>query len=146
VFYLPQAIAAWIAAIWVVDWRRIHELLIYGFFASLVCIVQDQLGLMHRLWQYRDTGPLDTHTEISILIGLSAAPLFGIYFAQGLRPGSRIPIGRIVGTTALAMVPETAGLFTGNITYGNWWSYGWSVVAHLLLWLGFYGLFRWRQT
>lgn len=101
---------------------------------------------MNRLWIYQDTGLLDTHTEVSILIGLSAAPLFGMYFAQGLKIGAGIPRLRIAAITTVAMVPETIGLYTGNILYGNWWNYGCSVLAHILLWLSFYGLHRWLNT
>lgn len=88
-------------------------------------------------------GPIDTHTEISILIGVSAAPLFGVYFVQGLKVGAGVPIGRIAAITIVAMIPETIALFTGNILYGNWWNYGWSVGAHLVLWVSFYGFHRW---
>lgn len=41
------------------------------------------------------------------------------------------------------MVPETIGLYTGHILHGNWWNYGCSVLAHLILWLSFYGLHTW---
>lgn len=143
IFYLPQAAAIWIAAIWLIEWKRLRQLLVYGLYASFLCAVQDQLGLMHHLWEYRDSGPVNAHTEISILIGLSAAPLFGIYFVQGLKPGAPAPWLRIAAITGVAMIPETVGLYTGNIIYGNWWSYGWSVFAHVILWLSFWGLHRW---
>lgn len=142
-FYLPQAAATWLMAIWFVEWKRLRELLVYGFYASFLCALQDQLGLMHGLWEYRDTGPLNTHTEISILIGLSAAPLFGMYFVQGLKIGENIPWLRIAAVTGVAMVPETIGLYTGHIRHGSWWNYGLSIAAHVLLWLSFWGLHRW---
>lgn len=142
-FYLPQAAATWLVAIWFIEWRRLRELLVYAFCASFLCAVQDQLGLMHGLWEYSDTGPLNTHTEISILIGLSAAPLFGMYFVQGLKVGGGVPWLRIVAITSGAMVPETIGLYTGNIRHGSWWSYSLSVLAHAVLWLSFWGLHRW---
>lgn|GEM_PF-4331575 len=142
-FYLPQAILTWAAAVYLIEWKRIRKLFVYGASAAFLCSVQDRFGLMYHLWEYRDTGPVDRHIEISILIGLSAAPLFGIYFVQGLRQGSQVPVWRIVGITAVALLPETIGLYTGRIVYGGWWNYGWSVLAHLLLWLGFCALHRW---
>jgi hypothetical protein len=142
-FYLPQALATWLVAVLVIDWKRFRELLVYGLYGGFLCGVQDQLGLMNRLWEYKDTGPLNFHSEISILIGLSAAPLFSIYFIQGLKVGAGVPWMRIAAITTVAMVPETIGLYTGNIVYGNWWNYGCSVLAHVLLWLSFWGLHRW---
>lgn len=145
-FYLPQAILTWIVALWAIQWIRARELLVFGLYGAFLCAIQDQLGLMHHLWEYRDSGPLNTHTEISLLIGVSAAPLFGIYFTQGLKPGGRPPWWRILAITAVAMVPETIGLYIGRIFYGNWWSYGCSVVTHLLLWISFWALHRWMST
>ena len=143
IFYLPQAAAAWLVAIWLIEWTRLRELLVYGLFASFLCAIQDQLGLMYHLWEYRDIGPINTHTEISILIGLSAAPLFGMYFVQGLKVGAPVPWFRMVVITGVALVPETIGLYTGHIVHGGWWNYGASVLAYVLIWLGFWGLHRW---
>ncbi|HWH72560.1 MAG TPA: CBO0543 family protein [Candidatus Sulfotelmatobacter sp.] len=145
-FYLPQAVAVWVVAIWLIRWKRLRELLVFAFYASFLCAVQDQLGRLHGLWEYRDTGPIDTHTEISILIALSAAPLFGMHFVQELRPESGCPLRRIATVTTVAMIPETIGLFTENIIYGHWWNYGWSVAAHVVLWISFYGLHRWLTS
>lgn len=145
-FYLPQALLTWIVAIRIIQWRRTRELLIYGFYGAYLCAVQDKVGYIYQLWDYRDTGPLDSHVEISALIAVSAAPLFGIYFAQGLKPGGRPPWRRILIISTIAMVPETIGLYSGHIAYGPWWNWGLSVLAHLLIWFSFWALHRWLTS
>lgn len=137
---------AWVAAVWLIEWNRLRSLITYAFLASFLCGLQDQLGLMHHLWEYRDSGPINTHTEISILIGLSAAPLFAMYFTQGLKAGSGFPAWRILSITAVAMVPETIALATGHIIYAGWWNYGCSVLAHALLWSGFAAFHTWLNA
>ncbi|HYF92113.1 MAG TPA: hypothetical protein VD969_07685 [Symbiobacteriaceae bacterium] len=53
------------------------------------------------------------------------------------------PEAAISAMMTVAMIPETVGLCTGKNVYGNWWNYGWSVGAHVVLWSSFYGLYRW---
>jgi hypothetical protein len=126
----------------VIDRVRLRQLLIYGLFAAVLATVQDRLVLVHKLWEYRDVGPVSSHAEIALLISLSAAPAFGMRFAQGLLPGARVPWRRIARYTGVAMLPELAGCFTGHIHYYNGWNLFWSVLAYIPIWLSFWGLHR----
>jgi hypothetical protein len=124
----------------VIDRGRLRQLLIYGLFAAVLATVQDRLVLVHKLWEYRDIGLVSNHAEIALLISLSAAPAFGMRFAQGLMPGARVPWRRIARYTGVAMLPELVGYFTGNIQYHNGWNLFWSVVAYIPIWLSFWAL------
>lgn len=142
-FYLPLALATWFCFSHIVDTKRVQELLVYGLFGSVLATVQDRLVLIYNLWEYTDIGPANTHAEIALLISVSAAPIFAMRFAQGLRSDGQIPWGRISRFTAVAMAPEIAGLVTGHIRYHNWWNVGWSVVAYGPIWYGIWVLHRW---
>lgn len=142
-FYLPLAILTWCSIRWMVRTERLPALLVYGLFGSGLATVQDRLVILYQLWEYRDIGLFSTHAEIALLISLSAAPIFGMRFVQGLRLGAPIPWRRITKFTAVSMLPEVAGLFSGNILYHNWWNIGWSVCAYIPIWLSFWGLHRW---
>jgi hypothetical protein len=146
-FFGSQAVMAWIAAIYLIEWHRFKELLIYGILGGYVALLQDQVGKMLGLWQYHDSGVLSRHHLISIVISLSAAPLFAIYFVQGINPDKHAPIPwvRILTITAVAMTPEVIGLYTGHVVYGGGWNIFFSIGAYLLLWLGFRALYRWLQ-
>lgn len=141
-FYLPQAVLAWLAAIWLIDWRRWRELLVYGAVGGYTGLFQDHVGELLGLWRYHDVAPFDAHDKISLLIGASAAPLFAMFFVQRLKPGARPPWGWVGIVCAVSMVPELLGAQIGKISYGNGWSLGASIVAHVLVWLWFWVLYR----
>jgi hypothetical protein len=143
VFYLPQAVLAWVVSMWLVDWRRLRELLVFGLWGVLLTEFQDTLGDLFRLWEYRDTGPLGSHHHVSTVIGVSAAPLMGMYFTQFLQPGKPPPWGLMARVTAISLVPEVIALYTGNILHHKWWSMGWSAAAYVPVWLSFWALHRW---
>jgi len=142
-FYLPLAILTWATVAWIVDRRRASELLVYGLLGSVLATVQDRLVLLYHLWEYVDTGLVNTHVEISLVISLSAAPVFAARFAQGLAPGSPVPWKRICKFTAFSMLPEIAGIFSGNILYHNGWNVGFSVLAYIPIWTAVWGLHHW---
>ena len=145
-FYLPLSILAWIAAIWLIQWTRIRALLIYGLMGSFLALFQDHVGEMFQLWLYNDTGPVNTHDQISLLISVSAAPLLAMYFAQGLSKAERTPWRRIMLATIVAMVPELAALYLGRISYASGWNLWVSVGAHGGLWYGFWRLYQWMSA
>ncbi len=142
-YYLTLAALTWLAAIWVIDWKRWRELLIYGLWGALVAQVENELGESLGLWEYRDVGPIRSHDAISLLIALSAAPLFAMAFAQALKPGRPFPWLRSAFTTALAMLPEIVALYTRNIVHRGWWSTPVSVIAYLPTWFTIWLLHRW---
>lgn len=142
-FYVPHAVAAWVVAIWAIDWRRIRKLFVFGLWGHFLCDIQDNLGMMFGLWEYRDTGFFNTHVRASFVVGLSAAPLMGMFFVQGLKPGGPIPWRRMLLVTAISLVPEVTAYFTGHIRYHFWWNLGWSAAAYLPVWLSFWVLHRW---
>lgn len=141
-FYLPQAVLAWICALHYIDWRRTRELLVYGLWGSFLAFLQDTVGGWAGLWEYQD-GFLESHHLISLVIACSAAPLMGMFFAQGLKPGAPPPWPRIAGVTAVSLIPEVLGLYTGHILHHNWWSMYASTVAYIPVWLSFWALHRW---
>lgn len=141
-FYLPLAGVTWLMCLRVIDRARLRQLLLYGLFAAVLATVQDRLVLVHKLWEYRDSGLVSSHTAIALLISLSAAPAFGMRFAQGLVPGAGAPWRRIARYTGVAMLPEAVGYFTGHIHYHNGWNLFWSVLAYIPIWLSFWGLHR----
>ncbi|HEY3364850.1 MAG TPA: CBO0543 family protein [Symbiobacteriaceae bacterium] len=145
-FYLLLAALVWLVSFRLIDWRRLRELLIYGFLGSLVSIVENELGLRFGLWEYRDTAPLNDHRLISLVICLSAAPLFAMAFAQALSTGARPPWLRIAVTTGVAMLPEIIGLYTGNLVYGIRWGLIVSTMAYLPTWLAVWGVHRWYHS
>lgn len=145
-FYLPLAVLTWLSFRWMIEPQRLPSLLVYGLFGSALATVQDRLVILYQLWEYRDIGPISSHAEIALLISLSAAPIFGMRFVQGLKVGAPIPWRRIIKFTAISMLPEVASLFTGNILYHNWWNIGWSVCAYAPIWLAFWGLHRRLST
>ncbi len=142
-FYGLHAVAAWVVAIWAIDWRRIRQLFVFGLWGHLLCDLQDNLGAVFGLWEYRDSGLFNTHIRASFIVGLSAAPLMGIFFAQGLKPGRPFPWGRMLLVTALSLLPEATALLTDHIRYHFWWNIGWSALAYGPVWLSFWGLHRW---
>lgn len=142
-FYLPLALVTWLSASWMVDRQRLWELLPYGLFGGVLATIQDRLVLVYRLWEYRDIGPVADHHEIALLISLSAAPLFGMRFVQGLRPGEGAPWRRIFRYSLIAMVPEVIAYLTGNIAYHNGWNLLWSGAAYPPIWLAFWAFHRW---
>ncbi|MFZ5817352.1 MAG: CBO0543 family protein [Bacillota bacterium] len=142
-FYLPLAVLTWLVARWIVDRARLSALLVYGLFGAVLATLQDRLVILYQLWEYRDTGLADSHHEIALLISLSAAPVFAMRFAQGLRAAAPFPILRAVRYTAFSMLPEVVGLQTGHIAYHNGWNLIWSVVAYGPIWLSIWALHRW---
>jgi len=142
-FFLPQAVAAWIVSIWAIEWRRLRDLLPYGLLGHAMCSTEDYLGGRIGWWEYRDTGPFPSHVDVSTIISLSAAPLLAMYFVQGLGPGERVPWARIAGVTAFSLIPEAVGLLTGHVRHGNGWNFGISVLVYFLNWLVFLALHRW---
>ncbi len=127
----------------VVDRHRLSGLLVYGAFASLLATVQDSFVLWYPLWEYRDTGPLNTHPEIAMLISLTAAPVLAMRFAHGLTRAGGVPWARIAKFTSFAMLPEVAGLFLQRIVYHQWWNVGFSILAYFPIWLSLWGLHVW---
>lgn len=143
-FFLLQALAAWVAAIWLIDWKRMPELLVYGLWGAILSDVEDHIGFRLGLWEYRDTGPLGTHYDITILIiNTSAAFLVATYFAQGLRPRAPIPWLRIAGFTAFSLIPEVTAIQTGHMSSGHWWNSWVSVLAYIPTWVSIWWLHRW---
>lgn len=142
-FYLPLAVITWLSARWLVDLRQAGRLLVYGLLGATLATVQDRLVVFHRLWEYRDIGPVGGHAETALLISLSAAPLFAMRFAQGLIPGAPLPWKRMMRYTAIAMLPEVAGAAAGHIVYHNGWNLGWSVAAYVPIWSAIWALHRW---
>lgn len=145
-FYLTLAVLTWLAAPLWLERRRLPGLLVYGLFAAVLAAVQDTLVVWYPLWEYLDTGPVREHLQISLLISLSAAPAFGIRFAQGLVPAAPVPWGRVCKYTVVAMTPELAGLALGRIVYHGWWNVAWSTVAYVPIWISFWALHRWLHT
>ncbi|MGE5674800.1 MAG: CBO0543 family protein [Mycobacterium leprae] len=146
-FYIPQAIAVWIVSIWLIDWRRLRELLIYGLWGIAVSSVEGHLGYGLGLFQYQDTGWLSGHYDVSTLvINLSAVPLFAIYFAQGLRPRAPVPWLRIAAFTAVSLVPEIVALRLGHMVYGRRWNLLHSVIAYIPTWVSIWALHRWLNN
>jgi hypothetical protein len=142
-FYLPLAVITWLCARWIIDRSKLPGLLLYGLFGAILATVQDRLVILHQLWEYRDRGPVGTHAQIALLISASAAPVFGMRFAQGLQPGAPIPWRRIARFTGISMLPEVVGYLTHNIAYHHGWNLFWSVLAYMPIWLSFWGLHRW---
>lgn len=143
-FYFVQACLAWMVAIWLIDWKRLRELIPFGLLGSLICAANDNVSLsLGGLWTYSDTRVFNTHPRISVLIALSGAPLMGMYYIQGMRADAPYPWRRILAFSAMAMIPETVGLYLGKIEYGGWWSYPLSILAYLLMWSGFWAFRRW---
>ncbi|MFZ5825107.1 MAG: CBO0543 family protein [Bacillota bacterium] len=142
-FYAPLAALTWILSGWIVDRKRLRELLTYGLFGAVLATAHDRLVILYQLWEYRDTGLADSHAEIALLISLSAAPVFAMRFAQGLSAGRSFPVLRAVKFTAIAMIPEVIGLQTGHIVYDHWWNASWSVIAYGPIWLSIWALHRW---
>lgn len=142
-FFLPLAVVVWVASYWVIDWRRARTLLPYAVFGMLVALAEDQLGYSRGWWAYRDSGPFASHSAISALIAVSAAPLFAMAFAQKLRPGGGPPWLRVTVYTAVSMLPELWADKTGHIAYRSGWGVWWSVFAYLPTWLGVWALHRW---
>lgn len=145
-FYLPLAIVTWLTMGWLIGSGQIRNLLIYGLFGSVLATVQDRLVIIYRLWEYGDRGLVGTHHAIALLISLSAAPVFSMRFARGLGMAAPFPWRRAVKYTAVAMLPEAVGLYTGNVHYHNWWNIGWSVVAYLPIWGSIWALHRWLNA
>lgn len=141
-YYLALAVFVWALGFRFIDWSRIRDLVVYGLYAAFVTQVQDHLGMKLGLWEYRDTGIIADHRAISMVISLSAAPLFGMYFAQGLKPGAPVPWLRIAAITAVAMIPELVGQATGHFVSRGWWNPFVSVAAYVLLWWSFWRLHR----
>lgn len=144
-FYLPHAVGAWVAAIWLIDWRRFRELLIYGLWGAFICHVEDTVGFQFGLWEYRD-GPFWSPWLISLVICLSAAPLVGMWFVQGLQAGQALPWKRVLLVTFISMLPETTALLAARIQYGHGWTLFASVLAHIPTWLSFWLLHRWMTS
>lgn len=144
-FYLPLAVVTWLVAVHWLNWRRLADLLPYGLFGSVLATLHDRVVLVYHLWEYKDVGPIDTHAEIALLISLSAAPVFAMRFAQGLKRDGRLPYGRCLKFTAVSMVPEVLALGTGNILYHAWWTVWCSVLAYAPIWLSLWGLYRWLE-
>jgi hypothetical protein len=142
-FYLPLALLTWVLSARLIDRRRLPALLVYGLFGSVLATLQDRLVLTYQLWEYHDTGTLGAHTEIALLISLSAAPVFAMRFAQKLQPGAPPPWLRMLRYTLVAMLPEIVGLYTDNIRYYRWWNLGWSVLAYVPIWTSIWLLHRW---
>lgn len=142
-YYLPLAAVTWFAAIWVIDWKRIRELLVYGLWGAMIAELENEIGGSLGLWQYRDVGPFRSHHAISLVIALSAAPLFAMAFAQDLKPGRPFPWLRGAFITAVAMMPEILALFTGNMTHRGWWSIPLSVFAYVPTWFSIWWIHRW---
>lgn len=145
-FYLPLALATWFSFDHVIDRRQLPQLLVYGLFGAVLATIQDRLVLIYHLWEYADIGPVDTHAEIALLISVSAAPLFAMRFAQGIKPGAGCPWCRIAKFTLVSMLPEFLGLITGHIRYHNWWNVGWSILAYVPIWCGIWGLYIWLTS
>jgi hypothetical protein len=143
VFYLTQAMAIWVVSIWTIQWQRLRKLFVFGVLGGYTALLQDRLGAMSGLWEYKDSRLLGNHGAISVVISLSAAPLFAIYFAQGLKAGEPLPWRRILLITATAMVPEIFAYYTGHLAYGKWWGFGPSVAAYFVLWTIFWAIHRW---
>jgi hypothetical protein len=146
VFYLPLAVLTWCSAAWMLDRRRLPRLLVFAVVGGLLATVQDHMMLVYPLWEYRDTGPMNTHLEISFLISLSAAPVYAMRFAQGLQPGAAPPWRRICRYTAISMLPEWVATHSGHIAYHNWWNVAWSVLAYLPIWLVIWAVHRWMTA
>lgn len=145
-FYLPLALLTWLCFGWMIDRRRLPSLLVYGLFGAVLATVQDRLVMLYQLWEYRDIGPVAAHPQIALLISLSAAPIFGMRFAQGLPPRTaEVPWRRIFKYMLIAMVPELIALYSGHILYHNWWNVGFSFAAYIPIWISFWGLRQWLQ-
>lgn len=142
-FYLPLALLTWFAARWIIDLRRLPHLYVYGLFGAVLATAHDRVVMFYKLWQYRDTGPIDSHPEIALLISLSAAPVGAMRFAQGLMVNAAFPWLRAVKFTGFSMLPEVIGLQTGHILYNHWWNVAWSIIAYVPIWLSIWGLHRW---
>jgi hypothetical protein len=122
---------------------QLPGLLLYGLAGAALASIQDRLMLIYPLWEYRDTGLIDSHLEISFLISMSAAPIFAMRFAQGLKPGGRLPWGRVTRYTVVSMLPELVAVRSGHIHYHNWWNIGWSCLAYLPIWTVIWLIHRW---
>lgn len=142
-FYVPLAVLTWILSLWIIDWKRLPELLTYGLFGAVLATAHDRLVLFYQLWQYQDSGLADSHAEIALLISLSAAPIFAMRFAQGLTPGRSFPLLRGIKFTTISMIPEVIGLQTGHIVYDYWWNVTWSVIAYFPIWYSIWRFHRW---
>jgi hypothetical protein len=119
--------------------------LTYGLVGALIANVENEIGHRLNLWEYRDVGLLPDHHAVALVISLSAAPIFAMYFAQSLRSGEPLPWVRIARITAVAMLPEVVGLVTGNMVYHRWWSIAASVLAYLPTWVGIWRLHRYLE-
>lgn len=142
-FYLPLAIITLAVAPVVLDIRRLADLAVYGLLASVLATIHDRWVLLYHLWEYRDTGLVDNHTEIAMLISLSAAPVFAMRFVQGMTPAGGVPWRRMVKFTAISMLPELVGLYSGHIVYHQWWTASYSVLAYFPIWLTLWAFSRW---
>ena len=142
-FYLPLAALTWVSTAWMLDRRHFPGLLLYGLVGSALASVQDRLMLVYPLWEYKDTGLVSSHLAISFVISLSAAPIFAMRFAQGLRAGAGIPLRRLLRYTVVSMLPELVALRSGHIYYHNWWNIVWSFLAYLPIWTVIWLVHRW---
>lgn len=145
-FYLPLALLTWLCFGWMIDRHRLPALLVYGLFGAVLATVQDRLVILYQLWEYRDVGPVATHPQIALLISLSAAPIFGMRFVQGLPGNAGAPWKRVCKFMLIAMVPELFALYSGHILYHNWWNVGYSFAAYIPIWLSFWKLRQWLHT
>lgn len=145
-FYLPLAVICWLSMPWMIDLRELPRLLPYGLLGSVLATVHDRMVISYKLWEYRDNGWIDHHTEIALLISFSAAPIFGMRFAERLEHGAPFPWGRTLRYTLIAMIPEVVALLTGRIVYHGWWNVTWSIIAYYPIWAAFWGLHRWLHT
>lgn len=138
-FWLHFGTFVILAAVLIIDWRRLRELIP----AALAGILAGGLHLVLLSdlspFRYVDTGPISNHTAISLFLQTTVCPAVAAWYAQDLKGGARPPLLRTAMFVVMSFAFSRIAQHQGTIAYKAWWSPVYSLVHltlfYLFIWL-----------
>jgi hypothetical protein len=121
-FWLPLSLCFVLLSLWVVDWRRVREYLPVALAGIMYSNMHTALPRPLRpIEAMVDIGPITSNWGLVLVSQMLINPVCAIWFAQGLKPGSRFPLGRTAAFTAIGFAIQIAAYLFGRILYAKWW-------------------------
>lgn len=119
----------------VIDWSRLRYALPTVLAGTLLSGIPAAIPGLDRRYELVDTPPLATHWAIFYALQMFLVPVLVTWFVQGLPPGSRFPLKRILLFTLLLQSAELMQVSAGRIVYTSWWGPGEAALYELLFFL-----------